>query len=78
MFNDFESLLNKHFGKSFASVIMKEISGSDFILFCKRADKYAEEQTAKIKQEYKENYLLTQVLEKLNAEKIKQDKVRGK
>ncbi len=71
MYTNFKKLLNKHFSKSFSNEISEKISGADLIIFYKEADKYSQKQISKLKKEFKENYILSQVYEKLKTTKNK-------
>lgn len=75
-FTKFKNSMIEEFGESYTAEIMKSITSVDFNTIHLNADKYATEQADKFKEMYKENYILSQVLE-IMAEKSLKEQIEG-
>ncbi len=77
IFTKFKNSMIEEFGESYTAEIMQSITSVDFDTIHLNADKYATEQVAKLKERYKENYILSQVLEIMTEKSLKEQSKEG-
>lgn len=76
-FTKFKNSIIAEFEESYTAEIMKSITSVDFNTIQLNADKYATEQVAKFKEMYRENYILSQVLEIMTKKSLKRQIEEG-